>query len=154
MITAPLSRLILQQDTDLKNVQKEQNRLLSVVHLQKKSTMKAIAEQLEHEVPKAMKRSIDLAKEKGASTWLSVLSLIKHDLLLHKSAFHDKLCIRCGWLPPCLADTCPVVKKFTIDHALACPTGGYPTIRHNEVCDTNRHRAMLMMLLVLDIKED
>ena len=68
MITAPLSRLILQQDTDLKNVQKEQNRLLSVVHQQKKSTMKVIAEQLEHEVPKAMKRSIDLAKEKGAST--------------------------------------------------------------------------------------
>ena len=85
---------------------------------------------------------------------LSVLSLIKHDLLLHKSAFHDKLCLRYGWLPPCLADTCPVVKKFTIDHALASPTGGYPTIRHNEVCDTNRHRAMLMMLLVLDIKED
>ena len=111
MITAPLSRLILQQDTDLTNVQKEQNRLLSVVHLQKKSTMKAITEQLEHEVPKAMKRSIDLAKEKGASTWLSVLSLIKHDLLLHKSAFHDKLCLRYGWLPPCLADTCPVVKN-------------------------------------------
>ena len=22
-----------------------------------------------------------------------------------------------------------------IDHALACPTGGYPTIRHNEVRD-------------------
>ena len=73
--------------------------------------MKAIAEQLEHEVPKAMKRSIDLAKEKGASTWLSVLSLIKHDLLLHKSAFHDELCLRYSWLPPCLADTCPVVKN-------------------------------------------
>ena len=110
MITAPLSRLILQQDTDLTNVQKEQNRLLSAVHLQKKSTMKAIAEQLEHEVPKAMKRSIDLAKEKGASTWLSVLSLIKYDLLLHKSAFYDELYLRYGWLPPCLADTCPVVK--------------------------------------------
>ena len=82
-----------------------------IVHLQKKSTMKAIAEQLEHEVPKAMKRSIDLAKEKGASTWLSVLSLIKYDLLLHKSAFYDELCLRYGWLPPCLADTCPVVKN-------------------------------------------
>ena len=85
MITAPLSRLILQQDTDLKNVQKEQNRLLSVVHQQKKSTMKSIAEQVEHEVPKAMKRSINLAKEKCASTWLSVLPLIKHDFFCYTS---------------------------------------------------------------------
>ena len=69
--------------------------------------MKAIAEQLEHEVPKAMKRSIDLAKEKGASTWLSVHPLIKHDFLLHKSAFRNALCIRYGWLPLRLADTCP-----------------------------------------------
>ena len=135
MITAPLSRLILQQDTDFKNVSKVQNRLLSFVHQQKKSTMKAIAEQLEHEVPKAMKLSIELAKEKGASTWLSVLTLIKHDVLLHKSAFRDALCLRYGWLPLRLADTCPCGKKFTIDHALACPTGGYTTIRHNEVRD-------------------
>ena len=55
MITASLSRLILQQDTDLKDVQKEQNCVLSVVHQQKKSTMKVIAEQVEHEVSKAMK---------------------------------------------------------------------------------------------------
>ena len=111
MITALLSSLILQQDTDLKNVQEERNRLLSVVHQQKKSTMKSIAEQVEHEVPKAMKRSIDVAKEKCASTWLSVLSLIKHDFLLHKSAFRDALCFRYGWLPPRLADTCPCGKN-------------------------------------------
>ena len=55
--------------------------------------------------------------------------------LMHKSAFRDALCLRYGWLPTCLADTCPCGKKFTVDHALVCPTGGYPTIRHNEVHD-------------------
>ena len=26
-------------------------------------------------------------------------------------------------------------KSFTLDHTLSCPTGGYPTICHNEICD-------------------
>ena len=26
-------------------------------------------------------------------------------------------------------------KSFTVDHALSCPSGGYPTIRHNEIRD-------------------
>ena len=47
----------------------------------------------------------------GASTWLSVLPLIKHDFLLHKSAFRDALCLRYGWLPPRLADICPCGKN-------------------------------------------
>ena len=30
---------------------------------------------------------------------------------------------------------CTCGKKFTIDHALSCPCGGLPTIRHNEIRD-------------------
>ena len=47
----------------------------------------------------------------------------------------DALCLRYGWLPSRLADSCPCGKRFTIDHALACSTGRYPTIRRNEVRD-------------------
>ena len=26
-------------------------------------------------------------------------------------------------------------KSFTVDDTLSCPTGGYTTIRHNEICN-------------------
>ena len=75
-----------------------------------------------------------MAKEKDASCWLTTLP-IKHGFTLHKSAFRDALCLRYGWQPPKLPDRCPCGASFTIDHSLSCPTGGYPTIRHNEVRD-------------------
>ena len=34
-----------------------------------------------------------------------------------------------------LPDRCPCGAPFTVDHSLSFSTGGYPTIRHNEVGD-------------------
>ena len=36
------------------------------------------------------------------------------------------------WVAP-LWSACS--KNFTVEHAMNCPTGGFPTIRHNELCD-------------------
>ena len=47
-----------------------------------------------------LKRCVDLAKEKGASSWLSVLPLDDHDFSLHKGAFKDAICLRYGWKLP------------------------------------------------------
>ena len=58
-----------------------------------------------------------------------------HGFALHKGAFQDALCLRYNWHPPMLPTTCVCNKSFTIDHALNCPTGGFPTIRHNELRD-------------------
>ena len=43
------------------------------------------------------KRNVDLAKEKGASSWMSVLPLEDHGFSLHKGAFHDAIHLRYGW---------------------------------------------------------
>ena len=37
--------------------------------------------------------------------------------------------------PSLLPTTCVCGKPFTVDHALNFPTGGFPTIRHNEIRD-------------------
>ena len=58
-----------------------------------------------------------------------------HGFALHKGAFQDALCLRYNWHPPMLPATCVCNKSFTIDHALNCPTGGFPTIQHNELRD-------------------
>ena len=48
-------------------------------------------------------RSMDLAQEKGASSWLTSLPIEE--------------------------------AKFSVEHALSCPKGGFPTIGHNEIRD-------------------
>ena len=43
-----------------------------------------------------LKTSIELASEKGASNWLTVLPLQEHSFTLHKIAFHDAVVLRYG----------------------------------------------------------
>ena len=63
----------------------------------------------------------------------------EHGFALHKGAFRDALCLRYGWRPPLLPSQCICGKSFTVEHALSCPFGGFPTIRHNEVRDITTH---------------
>ena len=52
---------------------------------------------------------------------------------MHKGAFRDALALRYGWDPPNTPSHCICGKSFTTEHALSCPFGGYPTLRHNEI---------------------
>ena len=58
-----------------------------------------------------------------------------HGFTLYKCAFRDALCLRYGWEPKYLASHCICGKPFGVEHALSCPTGGFPIIRHNELRD-------------------
>ncbi len=42
---------------------------------------------------------------------------------------------RYGWSPPNLPLKCECDHAFTVDHALSCAKGGFPSIRHNEIRD-------------------
>ena len=53
-----------------------------------------------------LQKLFDIANERGSSTWLSVLPLKTHGYHLHKGAFWDGLCLRYGWEPPHVPDTC------------------------------------------------
>ena len=82
-----------------------------------------------------MRRSVTLASEKGASSWLTALPIEEHGFALHKGAFRDAISLRYNWSPPNLPTSCICSKPFSIDHALCCPTGGFPSIRHNHLRD-------------------
>ena len=90
---------------------------------------------LYNQLPDSLQRAVDLAKEKGASTWLTVLPLTDHGFALHKSAFHDALALRYGWIPSKLPSKCDCGNSFSVEHALSCARGGFPTIRHNGIRD-------------------
>jgi len=66
---------------------------------------------------------------------LSALPIEEHGFALHKAAFRDALCLRYGWLPSGLATNCVCSQGFSVDHAMNCPRGGFPTLHHNELRD-------------------
>ena len=47
--------------------------------------------------------------------------------------FRDVLCLWYGWQPTNLPSRCVCAAPFTVEHALSCPTEGFPTLRHNKV---------------------
>ena len=85
--------------------------------------------------PAQLERMRSLAAEKGASNWLSALPIDKHGFNLHKTAFHDAICLRYGWTPEWLPDKCSCGSQFNVEHALTCSHGGFRFLRHNEIRD-------------------
>ena len=82
------------------------------------------------------KLTINLASQKEASNWLSVLPLKRYNFSLNKSEFKDGLHLRYRWEPPNTPHICPCGQPFTLTHSLHCPKGGYTHLRHKEIRDT------------------
>ena len=80
-------------------------------------------------------RYLDLATEKGAGAWLTVLPIQSLGYVLNKQEFRDSLCIRYGWKIPKTPQFCACNEKNTIDHALICKKGGYVSMRHDRIRD-------------------
>ena len=62
----------------------------------KKEEEQVLADTLSRESPKDIQLAINLAKEKGASTWLTVLPIEEFGYCLYKSAFRDAISLRYG----------------------------------------------------------
>ena len=87
------------------------------------------------QLPPPLKRSVELAGEKGASNWLTALPISEFGFTLHKGAFVDAISLRYGWTPNRVPSYCECGTVFSIDHSLSCPRGGFTIQRHNEVRD-------------------
>ena len=73
--------------------------------------------------------------EKGASSWLSAMPLKEHGFYLNKQLFWDSISMRFGLPIARLPAKCSCDHVFNVEHALSCKTGGFVSIRHNEVRD-------------------
>ena len=89
---------------------------------------------IENNLPE-MKYTIQLASEKGASSWLNALPLSKHGFDLTKTEFRDGIALRYTWEAKNTPAICPFGKEFSLTHALPCAKGGYTHLRHNESRD-------------------
>ena len=73
----------------------------------------------------SLQLALDLAVEKGATTWLTALPLDEYRMLLS--------CDMVGFL--FVPQHTVIVEHLSVEHALSCPNDGLPSIRHNEVRD-------------------
>ena len=136
LITSPLMDHILKQDKEYgSDIIADQLQNKSIISKRNKDRSIEEADILYSHLPDQLQRAVDLAKEKGASTWLTVLPLTEHGFSLHRSAFQDVLALRYGWSPSKLPSKCICGKNFTVEHALSCARGAFPSIRHNEIRD-------------------
>ena len=135
-ITAPLVTLILEQShsypTEAKAEQTEEKKK---ARTSRRRRDLFAANELEDKLPSNLRRAMTTSKEKGASSWLSILPIAEHGFALHKGAFRDALCLRYGWRPPHLPSHCVCGKQLTVEQAMSCSRGGFPSIRHNEIRD-------------------
>ena len=133
--TKPLTELIVDQVAGIGNIKDELLRLRQATHVANRDCATTAVKQLAAKLPAAQSSSLTLASEKGASSWVTALPLSCHGFVLHKAAFRDALCLRYGWQPQSLPSQCACGQTHSVCHALSCPYGGYPTLRHNEVRD-------------------
>ena len=134
-LTAPLADLIVLHEKTLGESCHQQRLIKKEISYEKRKQAEQAAEKTLAQLPVNQRRKVALAQEKGASSWLTVRPLREHGFDLSKSAFHDAICLRYGWPLHHLRDVCVCGQAFTADHAMSCPTGGFPSIRHNEVRD-------------------
>lgn len=148
-LTSSLVLLQLQQrqaiDLDTAALPDQQSR--GALRSEKQKRLKNAAAALLPQLPLPLQHAMTLASEKGASSWLTALPLASMGLTLHKGAFRDALCLRYGWQPALMSSTCDCGASLSTAHALSCPTGGFPTMRHNEIRD-------LLADLMTDVAHD
>ena len=140
IITAPLvSSIILSSNESISTILADISQRKADIRKDRRLQLSTLAQELYSVFPSSLQRCLDVAGEKGASTWLTALPLSIHGFALNKGAFHDALCLRYGWIPSRLPSHCVCGNTFTADHCFNCKCGGFPSIRHNEVRDITAH---------------
>ena len=134
-ITAPIVAMIALQGSDSRAATTEMKAIKSSVRRTKRDVHLAEAEALFNQLSPAQQRLLECTREKGASSWVTTLSIDEQGFLLHKGAFRDALCLRYGWKLQNLPLHCACGDSLSVDHAMSCHKGGFPTLRHNEIRD-------------------
>ncbi len=124
LVTSTLCDHILSQDPNYgPTIVSKQLESKRQVHQQNQANSLAEANQISEALPDPLRRAMDFAKEKGASTWLTAIPLAEHDFALHKGAFQDALALRYGWTPADMPLKCECGNNLSVEHAMSCAIG-------------------------------
>ena len=132
-ITAPLIALIISQNTTATIDQSTTNMIKSQVITRNLKKQDEQAHTVYNQLGPDQKCCIDLSKEIGS--WLCAIPFEEHGFHLHKGEFRDALSLCYGWKLNNVPRSCNCGAPFTVNHAMTCHMGGFPTLRHNEIRD-------------------
>lgn len=104
----------------------------------KEGKKKALLDSIKNSSSEAMLRLLELAAEKGASSWLTSLPLADYGFRLNKQQFVDALCMRYDLPLDDAPRNCACGEPYSVNHCLTCRNGGYVIMRHNTVRDTTQ----------------
>ena len=106
-------------------------------------------EDLRNSLPEKTKRAVNLAAEKGASSWLTVIPVKEMDLNVNKREFKGAVHLRYDWQINDVPNVCICGQPFNVDHAMICKRGGFIIQRHNQLRDLE---AQMLDLVCHDVE--
>ena len=136
IMTEQLTKLIYEQTDIMTLDQKKKEDALKEVDMKKTMYYDTKRARIYARMQTHEQRIIDLASEKGASSWLTSLPLADFGFVLNKQEFHDAILLRYNFKVKGVAATCTCGEQNSVNHALICKLGGYVALRHNSLRDT------------------
>ena len=121
-LTAPLAALIITQQIDETTDPDLTHSLKNSIQSKNRQRQDQQAKDIYAQLTPQLKRCVDLAAEKGSSSWLTALPLPDHGFFLHKGEFRDAVSLRYDWELKNTPQTYSCGAAFTIDHAMICHT--------------------------------
>ena len=110
-ITAPLALIIAMQGHELPK-QDEVRLIRNQIETERTAILDEKVNRVKEALPAQTARFMELASEKGASGWLSVLPLDDQGFTLNKGEFCDALALRYGQNIANLRSFCPCGERF------------------------------------------
>ena len=121
IVTQNLASIIVNQEPDLRNYDRERLKLeMKRIKTEKEDMFLGQLRLVKDLVDEKSRRSIELACEKGAGAWLTALPLKNMGYTLNKQEFRDAICLRYGWKIPNTPSFCGCNAKNSVDHTLNC----------------------------------
>ena len=120
---------LLLDSEDISSIKKE-------ITSQKNSFHQQTQELVIQQLPSNNAKLVELACEKGSSSWLTTLPLEEYGFVLNKQEFQDSIALRYGYGIKNVAKICICGQENSIDHCLVCKRGGFVSLRHNSLRDT------------------
>ena len=111
LLTGPLQNALISQDTEIPSSNSRNGAKAASRALLAESDSKACSEVM-HKLSTSEMRLVEQCKEKGASSWLSVLPLKSQGFVLSKAEFQDALALRCNLPINDLAPNCSCGEAF------------------------------------------